>query len=225
MNRFVVVCAVCITSLLAGCQEAKDLNNPISEKDVYKKIGEEIPFETGMEWIAYHRARNRDDARTESVSPYYVPATQMNLLLGSVADLVGVAFHYAIDETGVTHILVIPVDMSLGVWSLVAGKIIIDANTGSAITPATASLWAGNYKAIKPESVWFHFFGKDIFDEMRALPYYNGVDIEPATNSTDLTPEMLLVIWNEQATSTGRTQASNATVYDASNACPPCAAE
>lgn len=225
MNRFIVVSAVCITSLLTGCQEAKDLNNPISEKDIYKKIGEEIPFETGMEWIAYHRTKNKVQARTESDDLYYVPATQMDLLLRPVTALVGVAFHYGIDDAGVTHILVIPVDESLSLWSPGDNKTIIDANTGSTIAQATALLWAENYKTINPESIWFHFFGKDIFDEMRALPYYTGITIEPATNVTELTPELLLVIWKEDAVSTGRTQSSTATVYDASNACPPCAAE
>ena len=60
---------------------------------------------------------------------------------------------------------------------------------------------------------------------MTALPYFNDVDIEPALNTLNLEPELLLIVWNESLNLSGRTSAENATVYDASNACPPCAAK
>ena len=226
MKRFIIVSALCVTFAFLGCQETKeDERIPISEKDLYKKIGEEIPFETGMEWIALYQGKNNAQGRSESDSSYNVPSAEMNQLLQSVSDLTGVAFHYGIDEQGTNHIIVIPVDGSLDVWSSAGNKFIVDANTGTTISEELALSWANNFKEANPASIWFHFFGKDIFDEMRALPYYHNITIERAISSLDLTPQLLLVVWNEeQVSSSGRTQLVFGSVYDASNACPPCAA-
>ena len=106
----------------------------------------------------------------------------------------------------------------------IAPRIIIDANTGNEIDESLASAWADNYKAAHPDELWFHFFGKNIFDDMLALPNFKNMDIEPATHDVELTPELLLIIWEDEAiASEGRTELLFATVYDASNACPPCA--
>jgi hypothetical protein len=224
MKRFIIVSALCVTFAFLGCQETKeDVKIPISDKDLYKKIGEEIPFETGMEWIALYQGKNNAQGRTASDSGYSVPSAEMNQLLESVSDLTGVAFHYGIDEQGSNHILVIPVDGSMDVWSSNGNKFIVDANTGTQISEEVASLWSNNFKQANPSSIWFHFFGKDIFDEMRALPYYHNISIERAISSLDQTPQLLLVVWNEQqASSSGRLLVFGS-VYDASNACPPCA--
>lgn len=218
----IIVFAIFTAVLFVGCQETKeDIKKPVSEKDIYKTIGEEIPFETGMEWIALHKKRS-GLGRTESSGTFSISSEQMNASLQSIADLTGVAFHYATDEAGTTHILAIPVDGSLEVWSN-DNKIIIDANTGNQISKTTALSWSQTFKALNPDGIWFHFFGKNIFDEMRALPYFDSVSIEPATSTLDLSPQLLLVILNQDMISIGRTQATEGTVYDASNACPPCA--
>lgn len=225
MNRFIIVTAACVAFSFTGCQDAKeDLNNPLSEKDHYKTIGEEIPFDTGMEWIEYYRKKRYDEGRTQTASPYFVSKPLMETLIESTPDFTGIAFHYGLDDAGATHIILIPVDGSLLLWSAIEGRIFIDANTGSAIAQEVAAQWAGNYKAANPSSVWFHFFGKNIFDDIAMLPFYTGVDIEPAINVLNMTPQLLLVIWNEEGSLLGRTMEQNAVVYDASNACPPCAA-
>ena len=232
MKRSIVGTTLCVVLSFLGCHEMKeDEQQPLSEKEYYKTIGEEIPFETAMEWIEYYRlteynkqSRSPEQGRTEVVSAYAVSSTQMNALLGSTEDLIGVAFHYGLDGLGVKHVLVIPVDGSLSLWSSIPGRILVDANTGSEIDQNTASAWAQNYKNAHPDDVWFHFFGKYIFDDMSALPYFNSVEIEQGTNLVGLTPELLLIVWNQESNILGRTNASEATVYDASNACPPCAA-
>lgn len=210
-------------SLLA-CQETKeDLKNPVSEKEIYKTIGEEIPFETGMKWIEFYQEKNSNQGREKILFDYMVSNVQMDTLLHSVTDLVGVAFHYAIDSLGVKHILLIPVDDSLSLWSSRPGRVFVDANTGTEISQDVAYAWAQNYKDANPTRIWFHFFGKNIFDEMTALPYFNSIDIEPAINILNLKPQLLLIIWNDALITNGRTTDDPATVYDASNACPPCA--
>lgn len=226
MKKSIVATLLILTVTVLSCEETKeDLKDPLSIKEFYKTIGEEIPFETGMEWIENYKKITSSSGRTETLSDYIVSASQMNALLGSTADLTGVAFHYGIDNLGITHIMLIPVDGSLSLWSSIPGRIFVDANSGNAIDQTTAHAWAENYKNANPSEVWFHFFGKYIFDDMTALPYFNSVDIEQGVNSLDLTPELLLIVWNKELNTLGRTAAESSRVYDASNACPPCAVE
>jgi hypothetical protein len=224
MNRFFLVTTVCAALFFAGCQETKEeVKSPVTQQDLYKAIGEEIPFETGMAWIDFHKKKESAKGRIESLPPCKIPAEHVKAMLSSLNDLVGVAFHYAIDDFGASHILAIPVNESMQLWALVPGRVIIDANTGTEISYDLAHTWAEKYKALYPSEVWYHFFGKNIFDDMQALPYFESVDIEPATNSEELSPELLLIIWNDAQIAVGRTTALYGTVYDASNACPPCA--
>ena len=224
MNRFIVVTGVLITMALLGCQEAKeDVARPLSEKDFYKTIGEEIPFETGMAWIELYRKKRTEQGRSEATPPYAVSADQLKAVLTSAEELVGVAFHYGIDENGQTHILVIPVDETLTLWPSSPGRIVVDANTGSALTREVASAWASNYKNAYPDETWFHFFGKEVFDQMCALPYFSSMELEPAISALDLTPQLLLIVLNDDSSSLGRSAEEVGVVYDASNACPPCA--
>jgi len=206
------------------CQENReDLNEPSSESDQYRLIGEEIPFETGMDWIAHYRAQGQVEGRTDLVTSYNVPDSQMMFLLESVNDLVGVAFHYGLDENGTKHIIVIPVDESLSLWADIPGRIMVDANTGNEISPETASAWATNYKNENPTTLWFHFFGAHIFNNMCALSFFNTVSIEPAISSLNQKPQLLLIIYNDSLLNLGRSEQTQGVVYDASNACPPCA--
>lgn len=222
MNRLAIIVTVSIAILLTACQETKEeITNPLSEKDIARTVGEQIPFEAGMQWISYHQ-KNSGSARLDSLLDFNVPAATIKLMLSSVNNLVGVAFHHAIDDFGITHILVIPVNESLELWSSTPGRLIIDANTGTEIPQELAKVWTDNFKRAHPSDVWFHFFGKDIFDEMQALPYFTNVDIEPATRPEDLSPQLLLIIWDERSTISGRTEDDPGTVYDASNPCPPC---
>jgi len=226
MKKSVVVTIAIILGAFVSCHEPKEaLNSPQSEKEFYKTIGEEIPFEMGMEWIEYYQRHSATSGRTELLDNYQVSATQMNELLASTADLVGVAFHYGTDAFGVKHIILIPVDGTLTLWSSIPGRIFVDANSGEEIDQTTANTWATNYKNANPSDVWFHFFGKYIFDDMTSLPYFNSVDIEQGINVLGLTPELLLIVWNEDLNLLGRTSAQSSTVYDASNACPPCAVQ
>jgi hypothetical protein len=230
MKRSIVVTGVCLALAFYACQENReDLRGPVAKRDFYKTVGEQIPFETGMEWIEYYKWTEYNKnaklqpGRIQSPASYNVPAAELTRMLQSTADLIGVALHYAVDDLGDQHILLLPVDGSLTLWSSTSPRVILDANTGVEIPQDQASAWAQNYKDANPTAVWFHFFGRNVFDEMQTIPYFYSLNIEPATNVLDLTPQLLLIIWNEELNSGGRTNNMYATVYDASNACPPCA--
>lgn len=222
MKRTIVCLFTGMSVFFLGCHETKeDAKEPLSEKDTYRHIGEEIPFETGMDWIEYYESQGSEEGR---LTTYMLTDDNMLNLLASAEDLVGVAFHYGIDDSGVNHIIAIPVDESLSLWDSIPGRIFLDANTNSAISQDVAARWAENYKQSKPQGIWFHFFGSSIFQDMCALPYFNDVVIARAVSLINWKPQLLLVVYNN-GMSTGRTHDGvPGTVYDASNACPPCAA-
>jgi hypothetical protein len=184
-----------------------------------------------MEWIEYYKLteynkkKNTNAGRIEVLSSYNVSATEITTMMQSTPDFTGIAFHYGLDNLGEKHIIVIPIDATLSIWSSSAPRIFIDANTGNRISQVQANMWTQQYKNANPDAILFHFFGSDIFAEMTTVPFFNSLDIQPAINVLDLTPQLLLVIWNEDLVSFGRTAHEYARVYDASNACPPCAVQ
>lgn len=212
-----------LTALIlpSACQESKDFKEPVSEATMYSRIGEEIPMGTALEWIAKHDEQSISSGK-EMSTPYKISGEALEAMLESVSVLVGVAFHYAIDDSGVQHIVAIPIDESMKLWPTIQGRILIDANSSSQISTHQARRWANNYRVANPDGIWYHFFGKTIFDEMRALPYFQNVDIAQGIHTSELTPEMLLIIWNNRGQATGRALNGPGTAYDASNPCPPC---
>src|SRR5688572_4649337 len=101
MKRSIAAIVVCIAFSFHGCQEAKvELKTPISEKESYKIIGQEIPFDTGMEWIEYYKLaeynkkKNLDAGRIEVFSSYNVSASEITTMMQSTPDFTGIAFHY-----------------------------------------------------------------------------------------------------------------------------------
>lgn len=223
MNTLKACVVAGISMLCVTCQETKeDFTKPVSEADVYRTIGEEIPFETGMDWIAAYQ-KTCSEGRKKLLTPYSITDSQMTALMRSMEQLVGVAFHYGIDEEGTKHIIAIPVDESLRLWESIPGRILVDTNTGAEISQSVALTWAENYREANPSGIWLHFFGANILDNMLALPYFDSVEIEPAINILNLKPQLLLVVYDTGLPNIGRSQDMPGTVYDASNACPPCA--
>lgn len=222
MNRLIVYLFTGAAFLFVTCQDTKeDLKSPISSKDTYKTVGEAIPFETGMKWIAYYHDQQAAQGRTELLASYSISDTKVAELVASTQNIVGVAFHYGLDDNGTKHIIAIPVDETLRLWTSIPGRIYVDANTGTNVSQSVADAWAQNFKDENPDDVWFHFFGINIINDMSALPFFDSVDIHQGINILGLTPELLLVVYNDLL-GIGRSQDDPGMVYDASNPCPPC---
>jgi hypothetical protein len=222
MKSYIVFIAMYFALSLLACQDSKEeLKNVNHELAFYRSIGEQIPLETALKWKDFYRDQNSSQGRL-SLSNFNISATAVQALLQSVSSLVGVAFHYGIDDAGVTHIIAIPVDESLQLWTEVPGRIYVDSNTGDEISQAVASTWATRYKGDHPGSIWFHFFGEDIFAEINAISYFNTLEISPAINILTLKPQLLLIVWEEDVLPVGRTKDDSGTSFDASYPCPPC---
>lgn len=221
MKSLIAFLSLFLAVSFLACQDTRDGVQTTGKADYYRTVGEQIPFETGIDWIENYRTANNGESRTGTSSGYSVPASQLKELLASVSDVVGVAFHYGVDESGKTHIILVPVDPSLSLWTSIPGRIYVDANTGTAMSQSLAQTWTTSYENAHPSSIQFHFFGANIFDEIQAIPYFESIDVEQGIDLLNLTPELLLVVWNTGLLS-GRTAGEEATVYDASNPCPPC---
>lgn len=230
MRKLFVSIVTCVMMTLLACQDAKESDAPFNDISSYKKIGMQISYETGVRWIETYNQKNNIQEDNISgrrvLSPYAISAGQLQAAIASVNSLVGVAFHHAVDDNGEHHFIVIPVDESLHVWTDIPGRAYIDANTNTEITREVARGWAQNYEEAHAGEIWFHFFGSNIFDEIFAVSYFSTLNIVPALKTSDLTPQLLLMIINEQLSITGRTaDADDPLVYDASSPCPPCPVE
>jgi hypothetical protein len=214
---FVIVFLGC--SLLS-CQDSNEELKP-SSPDIsqLKTVGMKIPTEAAVSWIEAYNERNTS-SRLDGVL-YSVNSAEMEKLLSSVDDLIGVAFQYGLDENGVTRVIAIPVDTSLTLWTPVSGRIYIDANTSTEISRSTAHDWALNYQTAYPTSIWFHYFGANIFDEIVSSSDFVSIDIVPALNILNMSPQLLLIVGSSESI-LGRTN-TETSVYDASYPCPKCA--
>ncbi|HEY0742459.1 MAG TPA: hypothetical protein VGD40_13385 [Chryseosolibacter sp.] len=212
--------AVFAISLLA-CQDGKDDAKNITDLSFYRNIGKQIPTETGYRWMDVYRTKNNLSARTKPLG-FALSKENLAKLSSSVDELIGVAFQHAYDDAGEHHFLIIPVDASLAIWA--ANKTIIDANSDTEISDDVARHWADNYERGNPDQIWFHFFGKHVFDEMAAIPFFEYIQIEPAISDVNYTPQVLLIIndLTSDSSTGGRGEMVEAVVYDASSGCPPC---
>lgn len=216
MKKVFAFAALYFALSLISCQDKE--NSPPIDFSFYKNIGAQIPVETGMEWIEAYNERSNSQGKDMSIlTPYTISDQQLQALTQSVSNLVGVAFHHAIDDDGEHHFIAIPIDETLSVWSSPSPqRLYIDTNTNTTISKTVAQSWAESYKAAHPNGIWFHFFGSNIFDEIFTIPYFNTINITPALNILNLTPQLLLVIMNEDLLG-GRTMDDEKTIYDASS--------
>lgn len=217
MNKLVALGAF---ALLLSCQDSReDLKSTGPDLSEYQSVGMRISAETGARWIQTYNDRSSGYGRVDGVL-YSIDSEELQETLGSVNQLIGVAFQYAIDDDGVKHVIVIPVDETLRLWTDIDGRKYVDANTGLPISKGKAESWSMKFQAENPNEIWFHYFGRNIFDEILSTTDFDRLDIIPAINDLDLSPQLLLVVGNSSSL-LGRTTAE-APVYDASYPCPKC---
>jgi hypothetical protein len=201
-----------------SCQDSKDESGTAPNLSEYRNVGMRIPAETGARWIEAYNRQNNISGRLGT--DYAVGSAELHMSLSSVTSLVGVAFHYGFDESGEKHLIMIPVDESMSLWTAIEGRVYIDANSNKVITQATARSWADDFKAANPSGIWFHYFGRTVFDEILSLSSFATLTIMPALNDLDLSPQLLLIV-GDGLSILGRTE-TETPVYDASYPCPKC---
>ena len=208
--------------ILFGCCQEPDTNFKTKQQNTVlnEDIGEQIPLAVAERWISsYNKRTDIQAGRTKEVQ-YKLSSANLNTILSSFPQL-GLAFHHAIDEYGKYHILVIAIDKSQKrLWSDQNDRICIDANSNSLVTEDTANSWAQNYKKKNPDGIWYHFFGRHVFNEIKTIPWFKEINIRHAINDSDV-PQLLLVISDNSASARIKDEES-IIVYDRGGTCPPC---
>lgn len=219
MKKLVVFSLMFLGLSVLSCQDSTDAPSAAESLIAeYKNVGMKIPTEQGARWISTYNDINPNN-RVRLL--YSVSSASLQTAMNSVDELVGLAFQYGFDENGIKHIIIIPVDRSLRLWTNIEGRVYVDANTNSEISQAVAQEWANSYQASNPDGIWFHYFGRTIFDEIASRPGSSRVNIIPALRDTDYAPQMLLVVGNVLDLLNGRVR-TETDVYDASYPCPKC---
>jgi hypothetical protein len=221
MRKFTGFALLAFALSILSCQDTKDdAQTKQALIDQYKNVGHQIPLEVGVRWMDTYNTKSSTGGRVAGT--YSIDRDILESSEHSVANFIGIAFHYGLDAAGVKHIIAIPVNESMSLWNPISGRIYIDANENVAITQEVAAQWAEAYRVQNPGGIWFHYFGKSVFDEMSGISYFRNMEIIPATNDLDLTPQLLLVIEDPNLSNGGRTFSETTTVYDASYPCPRC---
>jgi hypothetical protein len=201
--------------LAISCHEANESSMAASKLNA--NVGHQILPETAERWIGFYNSKNVNGR--EGIT-YKISGEQLGkILLGSTNNL-GVIFHHAIDDAGVSHILVTSIGEDVALWN---SSVVVDANSNSLIENEVSKRWAKKYEDAHPGEVWYHFFGANMFKEITSNANFNYFDIAGAFND-DNQPQLILLVWNNKTDAAGgRTKDEGPIPYDASHPCPPCA--
>ncbi len=211
-NPFVIL----LFMLCVSCQsEMHDSQKGAADLVFNAGVGEPIPVSTAARWIENY---NKEVAGARDAQIYTVTQSTLQAMMGSTSGLVGFAFHHALDNAGMHHILIIPIDNTIALWGSQSQRVLVDANTDTEVDLNTAQRWADNYTTAYPGAIRYHFFGADIFHEIVENPEFR---IEEAL-SDEQVPQLLLVVQKSvESSNSGRTELEEQ-VYDASFRCPAC---
>jgi hypothetical protein len=186
------------------------------DSPLHKAVGAKISSEDAVRWISAYQSR-LEQGRVQETS-HVVTASTFDSILSS-PDLLGVAFHYAVDDVGNHHVLLLPMDETTHLWSLTNDRVCIDANIDTILDEVTAKRWVLNFTNKFPDHIRYHFFGSDILFEMRRLSAFEQFSITPAIDD-ELQLQLLLIVGKIDLAAGGRTM-DNGDVFDRSVNCPP----
>lgn len=204
--------AILLFVLCVSCQNEMQESKKNSDDLIFNSgVGEPIPVGTAERWIENY---NKVFAGARGEQTYTVTQSRLEAMMRSTSGLIGFTFHHALDNSGEHHILIIPIDNTLGLWGSQSQRVLVDANTDAEVDINTAHRWVDSYTTAYPDAIRYHFFGSDIFQEIVQSPEFQ---IEEAINDEEV-PQILLVV-RSSAESSGRINSTDQ-VYDLSVKCP-----
>lgn len=208
-----ILLAVLVISFAFACHDSKDNASQQLPKRFDKSVGEQIPLNIAYAWV-----KNFGGSITtgREQSPYSFSAAKLSEILATSSGP-GVVFHHATDQHAAHHILM----FTLTEGGELFQSDILDLSTGLIINNATAQQWAKTYADAHTTTPWYHFFGKDIFQEILSNETFEYANVVRAANDEGQ-EQVLLFVYNTKEISGGRTDGEDVTVYDVSYPCPPC---
>jgi hypothetical protein len=199
----ITLSAAAVALMLTACQDTRNESTKGWPEHFDKTVGVRIDADRGLRWIENFKRTNKGPRHGET---YKVSKTNLERLIKSGENILGITFYLGTDDAGIQHIILVPVDGELKGWTGIA----IDANTDVEISLETAKAWSENYKASNTGAVTRHSFGLDIFSEIGKYPSFEisqGLD-----DAQD--PELLLIIRNVGTNSVPY-------IWDGGIQCPP----
>lgn len=213
MKKVLISLAIAVS--IAACHEG----DKVQDSKINPGVGHEIPSSLAYKWI---QNKTGSSNGRDVVYDGKVSAENLELLIKSVYNPIGVAFHYG-DKSGEETITLVPVDMS---QRLSYNSPVIDVSTDEIIDPADAKMWTDKFKSDHPDDIWYHFFGINVINEIISNNNFNYLNVAKAINDEGK-PQMILLVYNNK-NAAGRAnddepnEGSEPKTYDASNPCPPC---
>jgi hypothetical protein len=192
-----------------ACQESNDTS---SKQSNLRSIGDAIPVDMAERWVE-HYARKGGNARIEGQR---LTRATLQELLANAGDYDGLVFHYGVNNNNQYDVFVIPYAEDNELWSF---EYAADASVDNVIGIAAAKDECDRYAALHSTSTLYHFFGRDIFDELLSNSTFSRVDIVPGI-ADDGRAQLLLYTWAANATN-GKAKEDLLVVYDQSSNCPP----
>jgi hypothetical protein len=225
MKNIIYGLSLSVLVFLIACSDSSvnvKSENQSSKKAFDRTVGAVIDREVGLKWIT--RFTTMKISAKDEASYFFVTQSNLQKLLGSSNNVEGLTFHHAIDDSGNYHIIVIPVDSGLRIWtSSLSNRIFIDANSNSIIDLEDARKWIERYQQENPLnafSKYFHFWGTDIFLEIIKSKDF---EVKRAVDD-DGKSTMVLLTYPGDNNARARSLSSAVTIYDMNRGCPPCAA-
>jgi hypothetical protein len=208
-----ILFVVIVTTFAIACQESKESTDQIA-KAYDRKVGERIPLAVANRW-ANNFATLTASGRTGT--PGSVDAAMLTNFIGANENILGVVFHHGLHANGDYRLMMFTIDTEGTLFK----SDVLDLSTGEMISKEEAVASGERYSLQHPGTPWYHFFGSDVFAEIRAHDNFNYLDVVRGLNDSD-EEQVLLFAYNTRGAAGGRTEGEDVTVYDMSNPCPPC---
>jgi hypothetical protein len=218
MKQGVFSLSILTVFLVFACHESSHREIQKQELVLNRSIGERISADLANQWIANYE-KSASSGRFQEAE-LIVTKDQLTGLLAQFPAL-GLAFHYATDEQGQDHLVVLALDEGRKFWSGTNDRRYVDVTNDTFIDETTARNWTRRFRDANPNSVWFHFFGLDVFSEMNSVAWFSRFEIVPALNDNSVV-QLLLVLRDERGITGGRVLDTEIIVWDKGGTCPPC---
>jgi hypothetical protein len=84
----------------------------------------------------------------------------------------------------------------------------------------TARAWVARHAEVSPDQVRYHFYGREMFDEIMADPSFAQLDVTPALDDEGRA-QLVLMARSGDGDASARPRSGEPTPYDTGLACPP----
>jgi hypothetical protein len=204
-----ITLVVAVAMLLCACQETNHKDTGGMPDHFDNTVGKRIDTNMGLRWIENINGTKMGPQHGER---YEISNVNLEKVIKSAENPMGISFHLGVDDNGIQHIVLAPIDAEMNGWAGIA----IDANSDREVSVETAKAWARNYKMTHEGEVSSHSFGIDVFTDIGKHQSFEIVQgLDDAQNLA-----LMAIVRN--ASVNGKTEGDGGTIiWDGTLPCPP----